>query len=114
VGFEPRTFSKNISWTLIPFHWAKCPIEKNSAPPEMAGVPLPTCSGVRAIMIHNKGPQFSSSIPSPMEKTGIFKYINYYFITCQILNIYKSRFFKVTYTQNGGLFSFSFCSKIIY
>jgi hypothetical protein len=49
VGFEPRTFSKNISWTLIPFHWAKCPIEKNSAPPEMAGVPLPTCSGVRAI-----------------------------------------------------------------
>ena len=34
----------------------------------MAGVPLPTCSGVRAIYDPLEGSQFSSSIPSPIDK----------------------------------------------
>ncbi len=76
--------------------------------------PYPRVQESKLSMIHNKGPQFSSSITSPMQKTGIFKYMNYYFITCEIFNITKSRYFKVTYTQNGGPFSFSFCSEIIY
>jgi hypothetical protein len=65
VGFEPRTFSKNISWILIPFNWVKCPMEKNSAPPEMAGVPLPTCSGVRAIHDPQQGPTVLFLHPVP-------------------------------------------------
>ena len=53
---NPGPSQKNISWTLIPFHCVKCPMEKNSAPPEMAGVPLPSCSGVRAIPDPQQGP----------------------------------------------------------
>ena len=34
----------------------------------MAGVPLPTCSGVRAIYDPLEESQFSFSIPSPIQK----------------------------------------------
>jgi hypothetical protein len=50
----------------------------------MAGVPLPTCSGVRAIYDPLKGTQFSFSIPSPIDKNGKLNYINYKFNTNQI------------------------------
>jgi hypothetical protein len=43
----------------------------------MAGVPLPTCSGVRAIYDPLEESQFSFSIPSPIEKIGKLNYINY-------------------------------------
>ena len=115
VGIEPMTIIC-IVWDLnpgpsqktflgywFPFTGQNVHLKKTRHRQKWPVSPYPRVQESELSMIHNKGPQFSSSIPSPMEKTGIVKYINYYFITCQILNIYKSRFFKVTYTQNGGL-----------
>ena len=39
----------SFPWTLMPLNSVKCQNEKKAAPPEKAGVPLPTCSGGKAI-----------------------------------------------------------------
>jgi hypothetical protein len=42
-------FKISFPWTLKPLNPVKCQNEKKAAPPEMAGAPLPTCSGGKAI-----------------------------------------------------------------
>ena len=49
-GLEPRTiYREGILGNICPLTGVKSSNGKNAAPPEMAGVPLPTCSGARAI-----------------------------------------------------------------
>ena len=49
-GLEPRTiYREGILSNICPLTGVKLANRKNAVPPEMAGVPLPTCSGARAI-----------------------------------------------------------------
>jgi hypothetical protein len=97
MGFEPMTKNLCTSWDLNPWpsknkhsldtkalNSVKCQHEKKTAPPEMAGVPLPTCSGGWAVHDPQQGSMVLFLHPVPYGKNRKIKLYKLKFI-----NAYK-------------------------
>ena len=90
----------SLDWTFKPFEPIKWPNWKNAAPPEMAGVPLPTCSGERAIHDPQEGLTVHFLHPVPYSKKGKLNYINSNFNVKNWINNYQNRFCNPICTRN--------------